>query len=145
PHNLEHTPGGSSSGSAAAVACNMVPLALGTQTLGSVIRPASYCGVVGFKPTFGAMPRTGVLRQAPSLDTLGVFANSVAAAALVAEPLYGYDPGDPASSPGPGPRLFEIATAKAPVRPAFAFVRQPAWSTADPEMQEGLGELKEAL
>jgi aspartyl-tRNA(Asn)/glutamyl-tRNA(Gln) amidotransferase subunit A len=145
PHNLAHTPGGSSSGSAAAVACGMVPLALGTQTLGSVIRPASYCGVVGFKPTFGAMPRTGVLSQAPSLDTLGVFAGSVAAAALLAESLYGHDAGDPATSSEPGPRLLEIATSKAPVRPAFAFVRQPAWDTADPEMQEGLGELRDAL
>lgn len=145
PHNLAHTPGGSSSGSAAAVACGMVPLAIGTQTLGSVIRPASYCGVVGFKPTFGAVPRTGVLSQAPSLDTLGVFAGSAAAAALVAEALYGHDKGDPATSMEPGPRLYEIATSRVPVKPAFALVRQPAWNTADPEMQEGLAELAEAL
>ena len=145
PHNPAHTPGGSSSGSAAAVACGMVPLALGTQTLGSVVRPASYCGVVGFKPTFGALPRTGVLSQAPSLDTLGVFAGSVTGAALLAEPLYGHDAGDPASSLTPAPRLLETAAARAPVKPAFAFVRQPAWDTADPEMQEGLGELRDAL
>ena len=63
PHNLEHTPGGSSSGSAAAVACGMVPAALGTQTGGSVIRPSAFCGVYGFKPTFGMIPRTGVLTQ----------------------------------------------------------------------------------
>jgi Asp-tRNA(Asn)/Glu-tRNA(Gln) amidotransferase A subunit family amidase len=73
PRNLNHTPGGSSSGSAAAVAAGMVPLALGTQTKGSVLRPASYCGVTGFKPTFGLFPMTGVLPFAKSLDTLGFF------------------------------------------------------------------------
>ena len=76
PHNPEHTPGGSSSGSAAAVASHMVPLAIGTQTNGSVIRPASYCGVVGFKPTHGLIPRTGVLVQSAPLDTVGTFARS---------------------------------------------------------------------
>ncbi|MEM9814239.1 MAG: amidase, partial [Pseudomonadota bacterium] len=83
PANLAHTPGGSSSGSAAAVAAGMVPFAIGTQTGGSVIRPASFCGIVGYKPTFGAIPRTGVLSQSPSLDTIGVFAQTVAGAALV--------------------------------------------------------------
>ena len=71
PPHLEHTPGGSSSGSAAAVASAMVPLAVGTQTNGSIIRPASYCGVYGFKPSFGRISRHGVLRQSPPLDTIG--------------------------------------------------------------------------
>ncbi len=74
PRNLAHTPGGSSSGSAAAVAAGMVPFALGTQTQGSVLRPASYCGLTGFKPTYGTLPMDGVLPFAPSLDTLGLFA-----------------------------------------------------------------------
>ncbi len=78
PRNLEHTPGGSSSGSAAAVAARMIPLALGTQTLGSVLRPASYCGVTGFKPTHGLFAREGVLAMAPSLDTLGFFTQTSA-------------------------------------------------------------------
>jgi Asp-tRNA(Asn)/Glu-tRNA(Gln) amidotransferase A subunit family amidase len=78
PHNLEHTPGGSSSGSAAAVAAGMVPFALGTQTGGSVLRPASFCGVTGFKPTFGTLPMDGVLPFAKSLDTLGLFTNTPA-------------------------------------------------------------------
>ena len=73
PHNPAHTPGGSSSGSAAAVACGMVPLAVGSQTQGSVLRPASFCGVVGFKPTFGKLPLAGVMPFAPTLDHAGLF------------------------------------------------------------------------
>jgi Asp-tRNA(Asn)/Glu-tRNA(Gln) amidotransferase A subunit family amidase len=77
PHNLQHTPGGSSSGSAAAVACSMAKFALGSQTAGSIIRPASYCGVVGFKPSFGVLSREGVMPFAPSLDTMGLFTADV--------------------------------------------------------------------
>lgn len=82
PWNREHTPGGSSSGSAAAVAARMVPLALGTQTVGSVLRPAAYCGVVGVKPTHGLVPAAGVIPLAWSLDHVGCFARSVRDAAL---------------------------------------------------------------
>ena len=82
PVNPEHTPGGSSSGSAAAVAAGMVPVAVGTQTGGSVIRPAAFCGVYGFKPTFGVIPRAGVLTQSSTLDTIGVFGRSVEDVAL---------------------------------------------------------------
>jgi Asp-tRNA(Asn)/Glu-tRNA(Gln) amidotransferase A subunit family amidase len=78
PHHPDHTPGGSSSGSAAAVALGMVPFAIGTQTLGSVIRPASFCGVTGFKPSYGVLPVNGVLPCAPSLDTLGLFTHTAA-------------------------------------------------------------------
>ncbi|MER7751551.1 amidase [Kitasatospora sp. NPDC097643] len=84
PHHPGHTPGGSSSGSAAAVAAGLVPLAVGTQTVGSVIRPAAYCGVVGFRPTYGRIPMAGVIPNAPSFDTLGVFAADLAGAALAA-------------------------------------------------------------
>jgi Asp-tRNA(Asn)/Glu-tRNA(Gln) amidotransferase A subunit family amidase len=77
PHNPEHTPGGSSAGSAAAVADEHVRIAVGTQTAGSVIRPAAYCGVFGFKPSFDVVPRIGVKVQSESLDTIGVFARSV--------------------------------------------------------------------
>jgi len=73
PHNIEHTPGGSSSGSAAAVACAMVPFAVGTQTNGSLIRPASYCGVYAFKPSFARISRFGVLKQSSPLDTVGMY------------------------------------------------------------------------
>lgn len=78
PRNLAHTPGGSSSGSAAAVAAGMVPIALGTQTLGSVLRPATYCGVTGFKPSYGLLPTEGVLPFAKSLDTVGLFTQTPA-------------------------------------------------------------------
>jgi Asp-tRNA(Asn)/Glu-tRNA(Gln) amidotransferase A subunit family amidase len=83
PRNPDHTPGGSSSGSAAAVAAGMVPFALGTQTMGSIVRPASFCGVTGFKPTFGTLPTDGVLPFAPSLDTVGLLADSAATCAHV--------------------------------------------------------------
>lgn len=84
PHNLEHTPGGSSSGSAAAVAANFCPLALGTQTIGSVIRPAAFCGAVGFKPTYGRIATGGLIPCAPSLDTVGFFTQDIDGIALVA-------------------------------------------------------------
>ncbi|MFI6770308.1 amidase [Streptomyces sp. NPDC050355] len=87
PHNPAHTPGGSSSGSAAAVAAGMVPLAIGTQTVGSMIRPAAYCGVTGFKPSYGRIPVDGVIPNAVSFDTLGCYATDVAGVALAASVL----------------------------------------------------------
>ncbi|HSF65066.1 MAG TPA: amidase [Paracoccaceae bacterium] len=145
PWNAGHTPGGSSQGSAAAVGAGMVPLAIGTQTGGSVIRPASFCGTVGFKPSFGLIPRTGVLMQSPTLDTLGVFAKTVEDAALLTEVLVGHDPADRATEPLPMPRLLTTAQAKAPVTPTFAFLRLPAHADAHPEMQAGIAELVEIL
>ena len=141
PHNPDHTPGGSSSGSAAAVAAGMVPLAIGTQTAGSVIRPASFCGAFGFKPSFGMIPRTGILTQAPSLDTVGVFANSVAGAALLAETLAGYDEKDLATGTMPVPHLLAGAQSLPPVEPAIALVKPPGWENADKVMQDGFDEL----
>jgi Asp-tRNA(Asn)/Glu-tRNA(Gln) amidotransferase A subunit family amidase len=87
PRNLAHTPGGSSSGSAAGVAAGLCPLALGTQTIGSVIRPAAFCGVVGFKPSHNRISTAGVIPLSPSLDHIGLFAASVAGAALAASVL----------------------------------------------------------
>lgn len=105
PHNLAHTPGGSSSGSAAAVADCMVPLALGTQTGGSVVRPAAYCGVVGFKPSFGTLHRGGMKVMSESLDTIGVMARSVADCALATGAMSGRDYGDPEVKRDRAPRL----------------------------------------
>ncbi len=145
PINPAHTPGGSSSGSAAAVASGQAPLAIGTQTGGSVIRPAAFCGTAGFKPTFGAIPRTGILTQSPSLDTVGVFARTVPDAALLAEALFGHDPADRATVPAPVPRLLETARARPPLPPVFAFVRPPGWETAASETREALLELASSL
>lgn len=87
PHDLEHTPGGSSSGSAAAVAAHLCPVTTGTQTIGSIIRPASFCGVVGYKPSYDRITRSGVIPLAPSLDHVGVFGNDVASVELAASVL----------------------------------------------------------
>ena len=145
PHDPTRTPGGSSSGSAAAVAAGMVPLAVGSQTAGSVIRPASFCGVVGFKPTFGLIPRTGALLQSAPLDTIGVFANSVEDAALITDVLAGHDAGDPDSQLQAPPSLLELACSEPPLKPLFAFVKHPAWDQAEPTTQEAFGELVEEL
>lgn len=124
PVNPAHTPGGSSQGSAAAVSAGMVPLAIGTQTGGSVIRPAAYCGTVGYKPTFGAISRTGILAQSPTLDTVGVFAMSVEGAAMLADALFGDDPSDPATTASAPPALLSTTLSNVPVRPALAIVKQ---------------------
>ncbi len=130
PHDPRRTPGGSSSGSVAAVAAHMAPLALGTQTNGSVIRPASYCGVVGYKPTYGAISRHGILKQSPPLDQVGLFARSVEDAALLAETLMAFDDRDPAMRPAARPDLVGAAAAEPPIEPRFAFVRTPVWGNA---------------
>jgi Asp-tRNA(Asn)/Glu-tRNA(Gln) amidotransferase A subunit family amidase len=145
PHNPEHTPGGSSSGSAAAVAAGMVPLALGTQTNGSVIRPAAFCGVVGFKPSFGLISRHGILRQSPTLDQVGVFARSVEDAALLAQELAGHDARDPASRPRAKPPLHAVAMQEPPIAPMIGFVKSPLWDKLDDEARQAFTELVEHL
>lgn len=113
PHGPAHTPGGSSSGSAAAVAAGIVPLALGTQTYGSIIRPAAYCGITGFKPTFGSIVRSGVFPLAGSLDHVGVFTHRVSDAAYVYSLLAGVDEADPHGMP---PVPFDFSSFR-PARP----------------------------
>ena len=105
PHHPGHTPGGSSSGSAAGAAAGFFQAGLGTQTAGSIIRPAAYCGVVGFKPSFGALHRAGMKVMSESLDTIGVIARSVGDCALFMAGATGGDYGDPAVKPGRAPRL----------------------------------------
>ncbi|MDX6198506.1 MAG: hypothetical protein QOJ79_1657 [Actinomycetota bacterium] len=114
PWRLTHTPGGSSSGSAAAIAAGMADIALGTQTGGSVIRPASFCGVWGFKPTFGAVPREGIRVIAPSLDTVGWFGRSAADLEAVRRVLGDQTPPAPIDTP-----------------PRFALLRTEYWTEAD--------------
>jgi len=145
PFNPEHTPGGSSSGSAAAVAAGMVPCAIGTQTGGSIIRPAAYCGVIGFKPTFGLLPRTGVLRCSPHLDTVGTFSRSLEDAALLVDAMAGFDGMDPDVAPMASPRLLETLQEAAPVRPQFAFVKTSAWADVDQDTADGFAELADVL
>lgn len=146
PHDAARTPGGSSSGSAAAVAAYMVPGALGTQTNGSVIRPASYCGVVGYKPGFGLIPRTGILTNSRALDTVGVFARSVEDAALLAEVMTGAHEGDPDTRHvGARPPLSRTAASEPPVRPRLAFAQTPVWDRTAPKTKEAFAELCDAL
>lgn len=138
PHNIAHTPGGSSSGSAAAVACGMVPLALGTQTVGSVTRPASFCGIHGLKPTLGLISRTGVTMQSHTLDTVGVYGRGVADLALIADVLSGADPTDEVSYPRARTRFCEALGEPITPPPKFAFLRTPAWTEADPSAQTAI-------
>jgi len=145
PHDPEHTPGGSSSGSAAAVAANMVPLAIGSQTNGSTIRPAAYCGVIGFKPTHGLISRHHVLALSRTLDHVGLFANSVDDIALLAEQIVGHDENDPDTRPRARVPFANIAAEEPPLAPMFAFVKTPRWESADEDTKEGFAEIIEQL
>jgi Asp-tRNA(Asn)/Glu-tRNA(Gln) amidotransferase A subunit family amidase len=145
PHDPDHTPGGSSSGSAAAVAAGMLPLAIGTQTFGSVIRPASFCGVVGFKPSFGLISRAGIRLLAAPLDTVGVFGRSIPDVAMLADAIVGHDPLDPDTRLLPPPHMQEVAAAEPPVTPSLAFVKTPMWEEADASTREGFAKLAETL
>ncbi len=132
PHNPDHTPGGSSSGSAAAVAAGMVPVALGTQTNGSVIRPASFCGIYGLKPTFDLIPRDGVLEESGSFDTVGIFARSLGDIAAVTQIV----------AKGPAAKGlkadYAAAAEKGIAEPRFAFIKTPAWTFAEEPAKEAI-------
>ncbi len=145
PHNPEHTPGGSSSGSAAAVASGMAPLALGSQTNGSTIRPAAFCGIVGFKPTHGVIPRSGMLQTSRTLDHVGVFARTIDDIALLAEELAGYDDSDPDTRQRARIPFAATAAAEPPLPPMLAFVKTPIWERADDDTRAGFAELIAAL
>ncbi len=138
PHDASRTPGGSSSGSAAAVADFQVPLALGTQTAGSIIRPASYCGVIGYKPTFGYASRTGVLAQSAPLDTIGGYARTIVDVALLIDAMSAYDVADRDMTCGVKPSLAAALTDGTRRAPRLAFVKSPAWPHAEPDAQLAL-------
>jgi Asp-tRNA(Asn)/Glu-tRNA(Gln) amidotransferase A subunit family amidase len=131
PANPAHTPGGSSSGSAAGVGAGLFPLAYGTQTAGSVIRPAAYCGVVGYKPTYGMISRSGMKIMSDSLDTIGTMARTVADCALLASAVSGRDLGDPDVKPHRTPRI--------------GICRSPTWDAAATETHALLARTAEAL
>jgi len=141
PHNSGHTPGGSSSGSAAAVAAEMVPLALGSQTTGSTIRPASFCGVYGLKPTHGLIPRHGMFQLSRSLDHVGLFARSVEDIALLLEELAVHDERDPDSRPRARVPYRAVAAEEPPLTPMFAFVKTSLWERVDADAREAFEEL----
>jgi Asp-tRNA(Asn)/Glu-tRNA(Gln) amidotransferase A subunit family amidase len=145
PHNPEHTPGGSSSGSAAAVAAGMVPLALGSQTNGSTIRPGSFCGIYAYKPTHGLIPRTGMLTLSRTLDHVGLFARTLDDIALLAEALAGFDEADPDTRPRARIPFQELSREEPPVAPMFAFVRTPHWEKTAADTRDAFAELVETL
>ena len=145
PHNAAHTPGGSSSGSAAAVAARHVPLAVGSQTGGSVIRPASFCGTFGFKPTRGLISRTGVMSTVPHLDQMGVFANTLEDAALLTDVIAGYDGADASSLPRPKPSMLAGARAEVPIEPDIAWFDLPYHDRLNRDAHDGLAAVFAAL
>jgi Asp-tRNA(Asn)/Glu-tRNA(Gln) amidotransferase A subunit family amidase len=136
PHDYTRTPGGSSSGSAAAVAAHMVPLAIGTQTNGSIIRPASYCGVVGYKPSFGLISRTGILKQSLKLDQVGVFGKTVEDVALLAKALIKKDILDDDTIHYAADEMLAVCK-KGPIfEPKFIFYKTPSWKKISKESQK---------
>ena len=136
PWNTAHTPGGSSSGSAAAVAAGFVPVAIGTQTLGSVIRPAAFCGVVGYKPSYGAIPRTGIHPFSATLDTVGIFARNVADAAWFGACLMGPDGRDDATTTRGPVAMLSVPLEPLATPPRLAIVKTPKWLSASETQRE---------
>jgi Asp-tRNA(Asn)/Glu-tRNA(Gln) amidotransferase A subunit family amidase len=141
PHNFNHYPGTSSSGSAAAVASSMVPVALGTQTAGSTTRPASYCGVFGFKPSFGLIPRTGILKTLDTLDHVTFFARCVSDLGLVLDTLRVKG----LNYPYVHTHMDDHATRPFPEKWRVGFVKTPVWYLAEDYVKEELGRFSERL
>lgn len=142
PHHLDYMPGTSSSGSAAATAAFMAPASLGTQTAGSMIRPASYCGVYGFKPSFGLLPRTGMLKTTDSLDTIGFFARSVEDLGLIFDVVRVHGRDFPISEKA----LNDTARQNKSDRPwRVAVLQGPKWNAAEPYAQKALKEFAQKL
>ena len=136
PHDYSRTPGGSSSGSAASVASYMAPLSIGSQTGGSVIRPASYCGVVGYKPTYGLISRNGVLRTSQTLDHIGMFGRNVEDVALLAKALIKKDNQDPASIHYSAENIL-AETKKGPLfEPKFIFYKTNHWKMIEKKSRD---------
>ncbi len=144
PWNLDHTPGGSSSGSGAAVAARMCPAAIGSQTGGSTIRPAAYCGIVGFKPTYGRISTFGMIPLAPSTDHAGILARSVSDLPLILQALAGHDTRDPASATAPVGDYSREADLE-PSEPIIALMTGGFLEKASDEIRLNLSEVAECL
>ena len=136
PHDYNRTPGGSSSGSAAVIAAHMAPLSIGSQTGGSVIRPASYCGVVGYKPSYGLISRNGVLRTSYALDHIGVFGKTVEDVALLAKVLIKKDSYDQATVYYSAEDMLEVCRKKPLFEPKFIFYKTDSWKKIDKKSRE---------
>ena len=136
PHDYKRTPGGSSSGSAAAVAAYMAPLSIGSQTNGSTIRPASYCGVVGYKPSYGLISRYGILKQSDKLDQVGIFGKSVEDVALLAKVLIKKDLFDPSTIHYSTEDMIDVCRKGPLFDPKFIFYKTKNWKNLDKESQE---------
>ena len=145
PHDYNRTPGGSSSGSAAAVASYMTHLAVGSQTGGSVIRPASYCGVVGYKPSYGLISRNGVLKVSDKLDTIGIFARSVKDVALLAKSLIRKDLYDSSTVYFSADKILEVCEDKLEFEPKFIFYKTKNWKSINRKSQEAFEYLIKSL
>ena len=136
PHDYKRTPGGSSSGSAAAVAAHMAPLSIGSQTNGSTIRPASYCGVVGYKPSYGLISRYGILKQSDKLDQVGLFGKCVEDVALLARVLIKKDLFDPATIHYSAEDMMDVCRKGPLFDPKFIFYKTKNWKNIDKESQK---------
>ena len=141
PHDYTRTPGGSSSGSAAVVAAHMAPLSIGSQTNGSIIRPASYCGVVGYKPSYGLISRSGVLRQSDKLDHIGVFGKTVEDVALFTKSLIKKDLYDSSTVHYAADEMLKVCKKGPLYEPKFIFYKTKNWKNIDKESQKSFEHL----
>ena len=144
PMSVEHRPGNSAGGAAAAIAAGLAAMGIGLESCGSVLRPAAYCGIYGMQPSYGSISRRGILPLVPTLDTVGLLALSLADLALLGDVLYGYDNQDSSTHLSTAPRLLETCLSKVPVKPTIAFLELPFVQT-DEETQAALVEFEEVL
>ena len=145
PNNIDYSPGGSSSGSAAAVSAGHVPAAIGTQTNGSVIRPASFCGVFGFKPSSGMVPRSGVLQTSETLDQVGVFSRYYEDVALITDIISEYDPNDANSFCRPRPNMLDGVCNRPKETPKLLWLNMPYFKSISEDCRDGMDKVISAL
>ncbi len=144
PMNAEYRPGNSASGAAAAITVGLASMGVGLESCGSVLRPAAYCGIYGMQPSYGSIPRRGILPLVPTLDTVGLLGRSLADLALLGDVLYGYDDQDPSTRWNTSTRLLETCLSNVPVKPTIAFLELP-FAQLDEETEAALVELEEVL